>query len=62
MSDNRESEPTKPEWAGKGHMLGCLIQTGILLLINLAVWGFVFIFAVKQSSVPITDVLPWWPF
>lgn len=52
----------EPDWAGKGHFLGFLVQIAALILVNLAVWGFIFLFALKQSSVPIVQVLPWWPF
>jgi len=51
-----------PVWAGEGHMRGCLFQAGILVLVNLLIWGFIFLLALRQSAVPIRDVLPWWPF
>ncbi len=56
------TEEPKIEWAGKGHELGCLLQTGALVVVNLLVWGFVYIWALKQSHVQIRDVISWWPF
>lgn len=38
-------------WAGHGHVGAFLLQLGILILVNLAVWGFVFLMALKFSGV-----------
>lgn len=56
------TDKPKVEWAGKGHELGCLLQTGALVVVNLLVWGFIYIWALKQSHVQIRDAVSWWPF
>ena len=40
-----DDDRDKPPWAGRGHRLGCLLQTMALLVVNLGVWGFIFLLA-----------------
>ena len=49
--DDRDKTP----WAGRGHRLGCLLQTMALLVVNLGVWGFIFLLALRLSGEP----MPW---
>lgn len=38
-------------WAGHGHLGAFLMQVGILIAVNLALWGFVFLMAMKFAGV-----------
>ena len=49
--DDRDKTP----WAGRGNRLGCLLQTMALLVVNLGVWGFIFLLALRLSGKP----MPW---
>ena len=42
---------TPPRWAGHGHVGAFLLQVGILIAVNLALWGFVFLMALKFAGV-----------
>lgn len=45
-------EPTEPpRWAGHGHVGAFLMQVGILIGVNLALWGVVFLMALKFAGV-----------
>lgn len=47
-----EKHPEEPiRWAGHGHVGAFLLQTSLLLLANLALWGVVFLMALKFSGV-----------
>lgn len=44
--------PTEPpRWAGHGHVGAFLLQVGILIAVNLALWGVVFLMALKFAGV-----------
>jgi len=44
-----EEEPLR--WAGHGHVGAFLLQVSILIVVNLALWGFVFLMALKFAGV-----------
>ncbi len=54
-SPTRKPPPAAAEepmrWAGHGHVGGFLLQLGILIGVNLALWGVVFLMALKFSGV-----------
>ncbi len=46
--------PAKPEpmrWAGHGHLGAALLQIGILIAVNLGLWGVVLLMAMKFAGV-----------
>lgn len=57
MDPTLPSDPQTPakaepmRWAGHGHLGAFLMQVGILIAVNLALWGFVFLMAMKFAGV-----------
>lgn len=55
--DARPTEPAVPpveeplRWAGHGHVGAFLMQAGILISVNLALWGVVLLMAMKFAGV-----------
>lgn len=49
------SDDEEMRWAGHGHVGAFLVQFGSLILVNLAIWGFVFLMALKLLGKP----MPW---
>ncbi|MEQ8584866.1 MAG: hypothetical protein RLO01_05295 [Thalassobaculaceae bacterium] len=46
-----EAAGEPPRWAGHGHVGAFLLQVGILIAVNLALWGVVFLMALKFAGV-----------
>lgn len=44
-----KAEP--PRWAGHGHLGAALLQIGILIAVNLGLWGVVLLMAMKFAGV-----------
>ena len=42
-------------WAGHGHVGAFLLQLGMLIAVNLAAWGFIFLMALRLLGKP----MPW---
>jgi len=44
------SEDQQLRWAGHGHVVAFLVQLGVLIAVNLALWGLVFLMALKYAG------------
>lgn len=53
MADDKDPEAL--HWAGHGNISGFLLQTLTLIVINLGIWGFIFLLALRLSGKP----MPW---
>lgn len=51
----RPEKPPKQKWAGHGHVGKFLLQVGALIAVNLGIWFFVFLMALRLSGEP----MPW---
>lgn len=53
MTDPRaqETQDEPLRWAGHGHVGAFLLQLTILIVVKLALWGFIFLIALKFSGV-----------
>ena len=50
-----DSGDEEMHWAGHGHVGAFLLQLGSLILVNLALWGFIFLMALRLLGEP----MPW---
>ena len=55
MADDKDR--ARRRWAGHGHLGGFLLQTLVLILVKLGIWGFIFLVALRLSGEP----MPWDP-
>lgn len=53
--DGQDGDEPEIRWAGHGHVGAFLLQISVLIAVNLAVWGFIFLMALSLLGEP----MPW---